>query len=132
VSAGDDNVAIVREIYRRVVADESAADLMHPDIEWSMPHPDGQVTGRRALGAFWRDYALAWSDWSIEIEEVRAVDGERVLVLFTESGRGRMSGIETQAHPAALWTIRGGQAVRFEATADRDEMLRIASEPPRA
>jgi ketosteroid isomerase-like protein len=130
VSAAEDNVATVREIYRRAHARESTADLMHPDIEWSMPHPGGQFTGGKALAAFWRDYEAAWTDWRIDLEEVRAIDDERVLVLFTESARGRASGVETSARPAAIWTIRGGRAVRFEALAERDEILRIASEPP--
>lgn len=131
MSAADDNVALVREFYRRVLSGETPAELLHPEIEWSLPHPGGQITSRRELGEFWRDYEAAWSDWHIELEEVRAVDDERVLVLFTERGRGRASGAETQAHPAAVWTIRDGRAVRFEASADRDEMLRVASEPPR-
>jgi ketosteroid isomerase-like protein len=131
VTSAGDNVAIVREIYRRVHAGESPADLLHPEIEWWMPHPDGQLTGLKALGAFWREYASAWSDWHIDLEEVRAVDDERVLVLFSEHGRGRASGVETSARPAAIWTIRGGRAVRFEATGDREEALRIVSEPPR-
>ena len=131
MSAADDNVAIVRDFYRRVVNGENPGDLLHPDVEWSMPHPGGQISSRRELGAFWRDYESAWSDWRIELEEVRAVDDERVLVLFTERARGAASGIETEAHPAAIWTLRDGRAVRFEAMADRDEALRIAAAPPR-
>jgi len=51
----------------------------------------------------------------------------------TEPGTGSdVQGIETQAHPAAIWTIRDGRAVHFGASADRDEMLRIASEPPQS
>jgi ketosteroid isomerase-like protein len=62
----------------------------------------------------------------LELEEVRELEDGRVLVFFTERGRGRTSGVETVAHPAALWTLRHGKILRFEAFGDREEARRRA------
>ena len=62
----------------------------------------------------------------MEVEDVRELEDGRVLVFFTERGRGRQSGVETAAHPAAFWTLRDGKVTRFEAFGDRDEARRLA------
>jgi ketosteroid isomerase-like protein len=124
------NAELVRSLYERWANRENPDELYHPDIEWSMPHPGGQVKGREQVVAFLRSFMGAWDEHEIEIEEVRELDDGKVLVLSTERGRGRMSGIETVAHPAALWTLRDGRVVRFEAFGDRDEARRRAGLDP--
>jgi ketosteroid isomerase-like protein len=120
------NVEIILSVYDRVARGEGAADLFHPDVEWSMPHPGGEAHGLAELGTFWRDYEATWEDREIELEDVRELDGERVLVLFTERARGRASGVETQASPGAIWTLRDGKIAGFRAWIDRADALRAA------
>ena len=62
----------------------------------------------------------------MELEEVRALDDERVLALFTEKATGRASGIETASSPATIWTLRDGKIVRLRAWVDRAEALEAA------
>ncbi len=55
---------------------------------------------------------------------MRPLGGGRVLVLSTERGVGRGSGIVLEHHPAAIWTVRDGLVTRFQAFGDRAEALR--------
>jgi hypothetical protein len=91
-----------------------------------MPHPGGEAHGLAEVGAFWRDYESTWSERVIELEDVRPIDDERVLVFFRETAVGRASGIETDASPAAIWTIRDGKVARFQAWIERADALRAA------
>ena len=54
-----------------------------------MPHPGGEAHGLAEVGAFWRGYESAWSERVIELDEVRPLDDERVLVFFRERAVGR-------------------------------------------
>jgi ketosteroid isomerase-like protein len=119
-------VETVLTIYERVARGESVRELFHDDVEWSMPHPGGEAHGLAEVGAFWRDYESMWEKRVIELEEVRPLDHQRVLVFFTETATGRASGVETGASPAAIWTIRDGKVARFQAWIERAEALRAA------
>jgi ketosteroid isomerase-like protein len=118
------NAEIVRSLYDRWANGENPGELYDPQIDWSMPHPGGQVKGREQVVAFLRSFIGAWEEHEMDVEEIRELDDGRVLVLFTERARGRWSGVETVVHPAALWTLRDGMVVRFEAFGDRDEARR--------
>lgn len=120
------NVDIVLTIYERVARGETVRELFHEDVEWSMPHPGGEAHGLAEVGAFWRDYEATWTERVLEVEEVRPLDDERVLVFFSERAVGRHSGIETDASPAAVWTLRDGKVARFQAWIDRADALRAA------
>ena len=120
------NVDVVLSLYDRVARGERPRDLFHEDVEWSMPHPGGQVHGLEELRAFWGDYESTWQSRVIEIDDIRELDDERVLVFFRETATGRASGIETNASPAAIWTIRDGKVARFQAWIERADALRAA------
>ena len=120
------NVDVVLTIYDRIARGESTRELFHEDVEWSMPHPGGEARGLEEVGAFWRGYEAAWTERVLEVEEVRPIDDERVLVFFTETAVGRASGIEMDASPGAIWTLRDGRVARFQAWVDRADALRAA------
>jgi uncharacterized protein len=124
------NADVVRSLYARWERGENPDDLYDAEVEWSMPHPGGQVKGPDQVVAFLRSFMGAWEEHVMELEEVRELDDDRVLVFFTERGRGRSSGVETVAHPAAVWTLRDGKVTRFEAYGDRADALRVAGLEP--
>jgi ketosteroid isomerase-like protein len=121
-----DEVELVRSVYERWARADDATDLFHPDVDWRMPHPGGQVRGRRQTAAFLREFVGAWKEHQLRLEELRPLGEGRVLVLFTERGIGRGSGVPTEAHPAAIWTIGNGLVTRFEGFADRAQPLAAA------
>jgi ketosteroid isomerase-like protein len=120
-----EDVELVRAIYERWRRGDGARELFDPEIDWSTPHPDGSaIRGREELLAFLRRYAGTWQDYRIELEEIRDVGEHRVLVLFSESGRGRGSGVEARVRPTGIWTVRDGRAISFKAYADRTAALK--------
>lgn len=119
-----EDVEVVRAIHERWRRGDSARELFDPEIEWSTPHPDGSaIRGREELLALLRRSAGAWQDFRLELDEIRDVGGHRDLVLFLESARGRVSGLETRVRPTGIWTVRDGRAISFKAYGDRTEAL---------
>jgi ketosteroid isomerase-like protein len=115
-----DDVEVVRTIYQRWQKGDPAADLFDPEIEWSTPHPDASaIRGRGEVVAFLRRYAGTFDDYRMELEEVRDLGDHRVVVRFSESGRGKGSGAETRLSATGVWTVRDGRAVAFSADTDR-------------
>lgn len=71
----------------------------------------------------WRTRLSAWDELGGRLEECRALDDERVLVLFRLSGRGKASGIdldETRASGASVIHLREGKVTRFINYWDRE------------
>jgi ketosteroid isomerase-like protein len=120
-----EDVEVVRAIHERWRRGDSARERFDPEIEWSTPHPVASlIRGREELLAFLRRYAGTWQDYRIELKEIRDVGEHRVLVPFSESGRGKGSGVGARVRPTGIWTVRDGRAISFKAYADRTEALK--------
>ena len=71
-----------------------------------------------------RGWLSAWEEWRVEAEEYRELDGERVLVLFHFSARGKTSGLEVGeiwTKGASLFHLRGGKVAKLVQYFDRAE-----------
>jgi ketosteroid isomerase-like protein len=66
----------------------------------------------------------AWSELGVEIDDVRALDDDRVLLVASMSGRGRQSGAPFQVERCFLATVRAGRVVRTEFHASPKEALK--------
>jgi ketosteroid isomerase-like protein len=109
------NLDLVRSIYADWErGDFGSAEWADPEIEFVTadgPTP-GTWTGASAMAKGWREHLRAFSDFRAEAEEYRELDGARVLVLHTWSGRGKTSGLsvdQMQAKSATLFHIRDGK-----------------------
>ena len=49
--------------------------------------------------------------------------GDQVICVLGARGRGRVSGIELEYHPAGVWTFREGKIVRVVWFASREAAL---------
>lgn len=101
-------------------------ELLDAEIEWHEPAPSpdaGSHTGRESFERFFRGWLESFDGFRVEPEQVVA-RGDKLIAIVHQSGRGRSSGVEVDAHLAHVWTIRDGRAVRWEAVADPDEALR--------
>jgi uncharacterized protein len=105
-----ENVEIVRSIYRLWSENESAGDLIDPELEYVNPSyavESGTVHGRSALGKIREVYP----DFRVEPE--RFLDaGENVVVIGMARGTTASGGV-AQWRQGYVWTIRDGRAVRF-------------------
>jgi hypothetical protein len=71
----------------------------------------------------WREVLRAFADHRSEVDGVREIDDERVLVLVRLKGRGKTSGLEldqTQSKVAALYHVRDSRVIRHVIYWDRD------------
>jgi ketosteroid isomerase-like protein len=64
-----------------------------------------------------------WEDYRVEAQEFRELDGERVLVLTRQRGRGRTSGLEIEQLRATVFHLRAGKITRRVNYWDRDRAL---------
>jgi hypothetical protein len=103
------NLDLVRSIYADWErGDFRSTEWADPEIEYIAadgPSP-GRWEGLAGMAKGWRDFMDAWEDVRAEAEEYREIDGERVLVLIRQHGRGKLSGLavvpEDVVHPGLL------------------------------
>jgi len=115
-----ENVEVIRSIYRAWSGNESARDLIDPALEYVNPSYAVESGTRHDRGAL-REIRKVYPDFRVEPE--RFVDGgEDVVVIGVARGRSA-SGLETQWRQGYVWTVRDGRAVRFRWFNDPKEAL---------
>jgi ketosteroid isomerase-like protein len=126
----EENVQIVRqavEAFNEGGIAASGAFMAH-DMEFHEPpeQPAPRVArGRDEVREMWGEFESAWVEHRSELEEIRAVDDERVLLFTVEHFRGR-DGMEVSAPWGALFTVRDDKIVRWQAFWDRRSALEAA------
>ena len=108
------------EIVRRMYEARDGADIegrlacFHPDVVLDASvRPDGAVVqGRDELARTLRAWVGAFDDWREEVHEMRDL-GSQVLVVATQRGRAKASGIDIDTRHAVLYETRGGQITRM-------------------
>ena len=125
-----ENLDLVRSIlagWER--GDFSRAEWARPDIAFTIADgPDPTTsTGLAGMAQVLRTRLSAWSDLRVEVDEYRAIDDERVLVLLhAVGGRGKASGhqLTSVASPGAdLFHIVDGKVTRLVVYYDRHHAL---------
>jgi ketosteroid isomerase-like protein len=126
------NVDLVRSIFAAWErGDYDSAEWAHPQIEfiWADGPNPGCWSGLAGMAVGMRSYLIAWDDARIgDVDAYRELDGERVLVLYRVSGRGKSSGIElgqlgVAARQAQLFHVRNGSVTRLVVYFDRERAL---------
>ena len=101
----------------------------HPDFVWDVSNlgwPGRQVfAGVEGANEFIAEWAGAWDDWEIEVEEY--IDaGEHVVAIVNQRGRAKGTGVPVEMQFAQVWTFRDGRAIRMEMYSSLDEALEAA------
>ena len=119
------------ELVRSIVTawergDYSSADWADSEIEFVIadgPTP-GAWTGMAGMAEGWRGFLSAWEEFRGEqADEHRELDGQRVLVLHSWSGRGKTSGLDIgqmRAKAATIFHVRAGKVTRIVLYFDRE------------
>ena len=124
----DDDLEAVRGVYAAFAKGDLAAatELFADDILFE-PMSDGRqaFVGLEAVGRQMREFLSHWEDFRVEAEEFRRV-GDSIVVTERQRGRGKASGVETESTFYAVWTFRGGSAVRVRWETDEAAALSAA------
>ena len=81
--------------------------------------------GREELRQMFGEFDAAWAEHKTDPQEFRTLDDERVLVLSVERFKGR-DGMAVDAPGAAIFTVREGKIVEWQAFWDKESALRAA------
>jgi ketosteroid isomerase-like protein len=120
-----ENVDVVRSLCAaHDRGDYSSAEWAETDIEYEIVGglSPGTWKGRAAMASAVGELFSVWEGHRTVIEEIRALDSERVLMLGHTTGRGKTSGLEldqTQRRVAALFQVRDGKVARHVVYLDR-------------
>jgi ketosteroid isomerase-like protein len=126
-----ENVELVRSIVAAWERGDFSqeTDWAHAEVEYVYvdgPAP-GTWTGRDGMAKGFREgFLSAWENVSLGADEYRALDSERVLVLISRSGRGRVSGLElaqVRSEGAILFHIRDAEVRRIAIYWERERAL---------
>ena len=119
-----ENVEVIRRGFEQWL---TTGEFRAPaDLVWDVSNlgwPDQQVyLGAEGAMQFNAEWADAWDDWEIEVEEY--IDaGERVVVILNQRGRAKATGIPVDMRFAQVWTLRDAQGVRMQMFASVEEAL---------
>lgn len=124
------NVDALREGYEALNRGDLSGvrALLHPEIEWQEgpAAPEGGIHhGRDSFEAFLRKWLESFDSFRIEPEEILEHE-DRLIALVRQSGTGRASGVEVEVRIAHVWTVKDGQAVRWQSYPSREEALTLA------
>jgi ketosteroid isomerase-like protein len=96
----------------------------HEDVEiHDHDLPDaGEYRGHAGYRRWLEEWATAWSDFSLELDEF--IDaGDRVVVVFRLKATGRGSGVTVERRDGLVVTLRDGLAVRLDYYNTREQAL---------
>jgi ketosteroid isomerase-like protein len=122
-------VQVVVECCEGFARGEVPWHLLDEQIEWEiteMVDQRGTFHGHDGVRDFMRTWLGTWEDYSFQLEDLIPAPDDRVLVLFTERGRGKGSGAQVEIRPAGLWTVRHGKVVHYRGYNDRAQARRDA------
>ena len=126
------------EIVRRAV--EAARPNPHPDYDAinALFHPDHQLVsltqrveggvaeGARGFRDWIADNDEAWERWDSEIEGVRSIDDNRVLVDWKIIGVSKLGGVPVEQFLTGIYTVREAKIARTELYSSRQQALEAA------
>ena len=120
----EENLELIRRGYERFLA--TGEIRAHADFVWDVSNlgwPDQQIyLGVEGATQFLAEWADAWEDWELEVEDYLDA-GERVVVILRQRGCSKATGIPVDMRFAQVWTLRDGQGIRMQMYASPDEAL---------
>jgi ketosteroid isomerase-like protein len=109
---------------------ESTLKLIDPCIVWrpvtAWPGIQPEYRGHAGVRRFWDAFRDPWEELTLDADEIRELDEHRVLTRSHFRGRGRASGVTTEARLYTVWTLLNGKLIRFESFTDEEAALDAA------
>jgi ketosteroid isomerase-like protein len=127
----EENVEVIRKaaaVFNAEGPEAAARRFFAEDVEFHDPpdSPSPRVArGREAVRKQFNSFNEAWEKHRTEPQEIRAVSTDKVLLVSVEHFVGR-DGIEVKAPAAAVFTLRDGKIIRWEAFWEKQRALEAA------
>jgi ketosteroid isomerase-like protein len=118
------------EIVRRVVAALNGRDLdaylacCTGDVELHLPVVGGIYTGPDGIRRWFADLEDSGPDFHVELGDVEAVGGDRVIAFFHVASTGRASGVPVTLETANVYDLIDGRINRIRILLDAQEARR--------
>jgi|Tabmets5t2r1_1033131.scaffolds.fasta_scaffold13284_2 ketosteroid isomerase-like protein len=124
-----DNLEIARRSFEEMRSGRYEGSVWDPNVE--VINAEGWVIetayhGHDGLRRWWDDLAEAFGEFDIELEEVTAIDEERVLTTQRFIGQFRTTDIRFDGPWAAILWIRDGKVVRAQGFLSKRRAMRAA------
>jgi ketosteroid isomerase-like protein len=124
-----ENVELIQRMYEAFHRGDADGALTYFDpeveVDASVRVDEGIGHGRNAVGTMVGRWLAAWDEWREDIEEMRDL-GSDVLVVSTQHGRAKGSGIEVETRYAVLYQVRGDKITRMVLYSGPAEALEAA------
>jgi ketosteroid isomerase-like protein len=100
---------------------EAVLECYDPEVSYAPLRAtvQGTYSGHAGVREWWEDTQESFADFSLEAEEIRDIDGHRVLAIGTLRTRGQESGVETSVDTASVIEFRDGLIVALKDYGDR-------------
>jgi ketosteroid isomerase-like protein len=130
-----ENVEIVRTAWDAFSRGDATAalDVFAPDVEfdvsrdiWGDVMGGGRYHGAEGVASWLRDLYEAWETFEMAADEHIDAGDDQVITVLSARGRGRVSGVEVEHHPAGVGTLRDGKVARVVWFPTRKEALEAA------
>jgi ketosteroid isomerase-like protein len=127
-----ENVEIVRDafvVFNRGDLDTWLAyladDVDYRAVEGALDDR-GPIHGKNALRAYVQDWIDTFDQFAVEPVELIDAGEDKVVAVFRNSGRARLSGVEADLTFATLYTIRDGKIARGREYWTKEQALEAA------
>jgi ketosteroid isomerase-like protein len=108
------------------VMDAYADDVVLRSHGWLRNIGAIAVVGKKAVGEWFGDWFRSFDrNYRFEVDEARDL-GDRVLIVATHDGRGRVSGAPATDQMGYLYTVRNGKVSLVEIWTDQAHALEAA------
>src|SRR5919198_6076092 len=102
-----------------------ADDLDYRAVEGALDD-HGPIHGKAELRAYMQDWIDTFDQFKVEPLEVIDAGGDQVVAVLRNSGRAKLSGVETDLTFAVVNTIRDGKIVRGREYWTKEQALEAA------
>ena len=120
-------MGIVRRAYEANARGDLEAALVSLDPEIEIHDHDipdaSEYRGLEGVLRWQADWERSWESWRWEPEDF--IDaGDRVVAVLRVHAKGRHSGVDVERLDGAVWTLRGGKAIRLDYYGSREQALK--------
>jgi ketosteroid isomerase-like protein len=128
-----ENVELVRDAvvaFNRGDLDAFLDEYWADDIDWRAVEgaldDRGPIYGKDELRAYWQDWIDTFDQFKVEPVEVIDAGPDQVVAVIRNSGRAKLSGVESDLTFAVVYTLRDGKVARGREYWTKEQALEAA------